>query len=409
MEYAPGVGADTQWFNTTKYQKHALATGIVDIETKLFTIPFSSTGSLYFKTDIPPELQSDLYAPETPGNDEDSRKYCIGPIVDYMFWYGKRSELDIYRGPWNDSKKYLAAVAEKEVKWIEKFGKPLECDFPHNTVFPGMNSHEDYLSLLKKYLMITPYLLPQDMKSALNKPTIRHPDLTPSNVFICPDTHQVKCIIDWQHTSIKPLSLIAGYPRLFENPDAELSKDLKPPSYPEDYNTMDPEAKANADELFRRQSLFYLYRVFNGGRNKVHLKAMQDPFYLLRQHLVESAGRQWAGNLMTLRGALMSTCNSWSYASGQDSQSGCPISFSEDEIRKQTDDDPMWCNLNALVSHWREELGGLTEEGWVRTEAYDDAVKRNQSLIEEFSEGGSTDELGKIKRGWPFQDREEFF
>lgn len=28
----------------------------------------------------------------------------------------------------------------------------------------------------------------------------------------------------------------------------------------------------------------------------------------------------------------------------------------------------MYYNLNTLVSHWRYELGGLSEEGWIRTE-----------------------------------------
>lgn len=43
-----------------------------------------------------------------------------------------------------------------------------------------------------------------------------------------------------------------------------------------------------------------LYRVFNGGLNKVHLKALQDPLILARQHLVDFEGRQWSGNLMIL-------------------------------------------------------------------------------------------------------------
>lgn len=79
-----------------------------------------------------------------------------------------------------DPKQYLVAIADKEVKWTEQFGKPLECDFPHNTVFPGVNSHEDYLKLLKKYIKIAPYLLPKDSQSSLNKPTIRHPGMPPT-------------------------------------------------------------------------------------------------------------------------------------------------------------------------------------------------------------------------------------
>ncbi|KAJ5575573.1 serine/threonine protein kinase [Penicillium sp. DV-2018c] len=409
MEHASGVGADTRWFDTTKYQKKELVTGIVDIEKKLFEIPFASVGSIYFKSNLPRQSQGQLYQPGTPDEDRDAETYCIGPIADYMFWYGQRAKLELDRGPWSDPRQYLLASANKEIKWTENFGKPLECDFPHNTMFPGVNSHQDYLELLKKYLAIAPYLLPKDPGDVLNRPTLRHPDLTPSNVFVCPDTFNVTCIIDWQHTVVTPLLLAAGYPRLFGNPDPEPPTGLDPPKYPEGYDTISPQDKAQVDEFIRRQSLFYLYRVFNGGLNKLHLKALQDPLILSRQHLVDFAGRQWSGNLMTLRGALMRMRDIWLHLPGKDDDLECPIGFSEQEIRELTENEPMWYNLNLLVNHWRDELGGLSEEGWVQAEQYDFAVKRNESLRAEFSQGGSADELEKIKRGWPFQDHEEFF
>lgn len=99
MEHVAGVSADTRWFNNTKHQKHALVTGIVDIEKKLFSIPFGAIGSLYFRSDLPPQLQAPLYAVGTPDEARDSQTYCIGPTADYMFWYGQRSELDLGRGP----------------------------------------------------------------------------------------------------------------------------------------------------------------------------------------------------------------------------------------------------------------------------------------------------------------------
>lgn len=134
-------------------------TGIVDIEKKLFNIPFGAVGSLYFKSDLPPELHGPLYMAGTPDEAGDSETYCIGPIADYMFWYGQRAKLELDRGPCmfflnvkfghasielilltgSDPINYLLATAEKEVKWIEKFGKPTESDFPHNTVSPALN------------------------------------------------------------------------------------------------------------------------------------------------------------------------------------------------------------------------------------------------------------------------------
>lgn len=99
MEHASGVGADTRWFDTTKYQKKGLVTGVIDIEKKLFNIPFASIGSLYFKNDLPRQWQGQLYQPGTLDEDRDSETYCIGPIADYMFWYGQRAKLDLDRGP----------------------------------------------------------------------------------------------------------------------------------------------------------------------------------------------------------------------------------------------------------------------------------------------------------------------
>lgn len=161
----------------------------------MFNLSFGSTGSLYFKSDVPAHLQNDLYAPGTVDAAGDSEKYCIGPIADYMFWYGRRDEIRIHRGlVWvysprglfavkltltlgRDPKDYLNAIAEKEVAWTRKFGKPLENEFPHNTMFPGFRSHEDYLVLLRKYLAIAPYILPKDIRDPLNRPTIRHPGI----------------------------------------------------------------------------------------------------------------------------------------------------------------------------------------------------------------------------------------
>lgn len=69
----------------------------------------------------------------------------------------------------------------------------------------------------------------------------------------------------------------------------------------------------------------------------------------------------------------------------------------------------MWYILNTLLRHWRDELGGLSEGVCLPADRHEFAVKRNETLKAEFSKGGSPDELEKTRRGWPFQDREEFF
>jgi hypothetical protein len=204
MELASGIGLDTKWFNMTKIQQRVVVTEIVDIEKTLFSFPFNAIGSLYFKKDIPSHLQADLYVPGTADPDGDCNTFCIGPIADYMFWYGQRADLQVDHGPCKyhftshslhqtlsileltrhpgrKPLEYLLAIGKRELNWTEKFGKPIEKEFPYNTLLPGAISHHKYLALLQKYLEIAPYILPKDPRDSLNKPTIRHPGTFPNN------------------------------------------------------------------------------------------------------------------------------------------------------------------------------------------------------------------------------------
>jgi hypothetical protein len=98
MEKAPGVGLETKWPSMDKRDLHKLASSFVEIEKRFFDIPFGSIGSIYFKKDVPPELQAALHSASAENN-RDSEMFCIGPTADYMFWYGKRAGLNLYRGP----------------------------------------------------------------------------------------------------------------------------------------------------------------------------------------------------------------------------------------------------------------------------------------------------------------------
>ncbi|KAI9844752.1 MAG: Phosphotransferase enzyme [Sclerophora amabilis] len=384
MEKAPGIGLDTRWFDMTKLERHRLITSFVDIETKLFALPFGYSGSIYYKEDVPSHLQGELYA---SGTQDDS-------------------------GDGKNPRDYLRSIGQREADWTRKFGKPLENEFPHNCLIKGKKLPKEYLHLLDKYLSVAPYLLPGDSRSPVNSPTLRHPDHNPNNLFVCPESHKITCMIDWQHTTILPLLLVAGHPTIFENPDSSPPKGLEKPALPHDYDLLSPEERSHADELHRRKVLYYLYRVFNGGLNKQHLEALRDPFLLPRQHLVDRAGRQWSGNLITLRGALIRIVENWDSAAAAASEvSGCPVKFDESEVEEHYKQEPDWLDFNLVVDHWRSELGDLSEEGWLRTDLYEDAVEKNKALKEHFlgEAEGDEEELRIVDEHWPFQDHEEFY
>lgn len=99
MECAPRGQRRYSLVSQYKTSTAGASKGIVDIEKKLFAIPFGAFGSLYFKNDLLPQFQALLYGPGTPDEAGDSKTYCIGPITDYMFWDGRRAEMELDRGP----------------------------------------------------------------------------------------------------------------------------------------------------------------------------------------------------------------------------------------------------------------------------------------------------------------------
>ncbi|KFY76276.1 hypothetical protein V498_09687 [Pseudogymnoascus sp. VKM F-4517 (FW-2822)] len=289
MEKAPGQPLENRWFTLSPKERVRLVTSYVEVERKLFCLPIDAYGSLYYKENLPTHLQADIYAPETPDESGDTKRFCVGPIVDYMFWRGKRDGLELDRGPWRDPHDYLRAIGTRELEWTRRFGTSRQNSFPHNTMLDGEISPELYTDLLEKYLALSAYLLPKSKGHLLNRPTLRHPDLNPGNIFVS-DECEVSCIIDWQHITILPLLLAAGNPALFDNPDPTPPKDYASPSLPENYASLNAEEKEYADELHRRRMLFYLYMIFNGKDNKDHLAALRTPLLAQRQHLIERAG-----------------------------------------------------------------------------------------------------------------------
>jgi hypothetical protein len=66
------------------------------------------------------------------------------------------------------------------------------------------HGHERHLSLIKNWISLSPAILPP---AKLCRPSITHPDLHPTNVFVSTDskTPSVTGVIDWQNAIVQPL------------------------------------------------------------------------------------------------------------------------------------------------------------------------------------------------------------
>ena len=74
----------------------------------------------------------------------------------------------------------------------------------------AQKSPEEHIALYKKYLDISPYILPKD--GTMARSTLWHWDLHAPNIFVKDD--RITGLIDWQTAWAGPLFLQYRYPKL---------------------------------------------------------------------------------------------------------------------------------------------------------------------------------------------------
>lgn len=173
------------------------------------------------------------------------------------------------------------------------------------------------------------------------------------------------------------------------------------------YENLPEEEKAEADELYRRRLVYHYYRIFNGGLNKPHLHALRDPLLLPRQHLVDRAGRQWNGNLTTLKGALLRMVEYWHLLPGTEGSlalCNLPVLNWTNLLKRRNYGfkrmPPSICGgINSVVSV--KMLGSAMRS--MRT--LSGRLTSSNSLLSPLARGDQED-IDLLEKGWPFRDRE---
>jgi hypothetical protein len=113
LEKVLGVPSQQRWAHIAKGpQVFPLLYGVFDIERKFELAPFSQIGSLYFRDDVPADLQKRPLFYDDDGSfsengdngllkrlDAAKEKYRVGPIIDRQWWRGARSQTIYDHGP----------------------------------------------------------------------------------------------------------------------------------------------------------------------------------------------------------------------------------------------------------------------------------------------------------------------
>ena len=120
---------------------------------------------------------------------------------------------------------------------------------------------------------------------------IRHPDFQPSNIIISSKSLDsnlyIAGLIDWQHTSILPLFLLAGIPQELQNYDDTGWEPMTRPFLPENLSDLD-ETQQNREMEFHRHRLIHYHYVKNTEEyNKLHYAALTDSMGIFHHRLFQ--------------------------------------------------------------------------------------------------------------------------
>lgn len=303
----------------------------------------------------------------------------------------------------------MQAVANRELLWMRQFARPR---FPFEPLYRDIYNYckvspAEHINNLSNYLRIIEFLVPK-AESILSRPTLRHPDLQPNNIFVS-DSLSIVGLIDWQHCSILPLFLQAGPPKYFQNYGDEESERLVKPQLPGNMQQMSEEEQAVLKDLHRRRQLHYYYFAATARLNRDHFEACTYEHGVLRQKLFQRASNPWEGDNVTLKADLIRAIQHWPdlTVSKDGNIPRCPLSYPNAEVEECLKFDAEQREADEDMKKSRSCLG-VTADGWVPTEGYDHAKELSERFKAEAIELAESDFVrAQIRKHWPFDDHNE--
>ncbi|KAG9019460.1 hypothetical protein FRB90_001934 [Tulasnella sp. 427] len=401
MDFVRGTKLSEVWLDLGEREMISVLRQLAQFESKMMSLVFPAGGSLYYAQD----LEKVGVRPGIPLEDE---RLCVGPDTRLPLWFGRRSQLDVDRGPYESAEAALIKGAHKELAYLKQFGQPL---LPFQRLRREAYKYQeqspsDHIENLGRYLLLAPSIVPRN--PALGQFRIRHPDLQQSNVIVSRSPNsdwQVVGVFDWQHASILPAFLIAGIPQRLQNYNDPISQSMTQPSLPENLDDLDESEQRLAKELYHRRFVHYHYVESTEECNELHYAALTDPAGVLRRRLFNHASEPWEGETLALKFALIEATENWDTLTGGGTP--CPVVFDAKDVHEtiklevaQREADE---NLEVC-----QDMVGFGPEGWVPTKCYEEAMMRSKQLKGNMlAAAGSAEERANIAAHWFLDDMDE--
>ncbi|KAG1851844.1 kinase-like domain-containing protein [Suillus subalutaceus] len=387
MEAVPGVPLGMRWNQVAgREQVSPLVDGLLDFESRMESVRFSQYGSLYFKEDVAPQLQThSLFAGEVDDSMKYfAEKYRIGPLIDHHWWRGVRSRMAFDWGPWPDATSYYLAAAKNEQKLLAQHTPLPHSQTPSFRRTP-IHPRETHLRLLDMYIRAIPFVIPQD--SELSAPTLWHPDLSLGNILIS-ESHipSIQGVIDWQHAAVLPYFQQVALPPAITYEGHQFNPHLHPLALASSREPPDTLDSAKKEEFRLHHRLATRHNLYQAeirlGHKRRHAASSLphiEQLIMLPAYVV----RACSDGILDLRQCLLFLRDNWIKVAPAGVP--CPIEFSQDEIVEHERQWRAFQFYQAAIELFNTKLG-CEGDGKVSHESYAAVKERLEGLKESWSE-----------------------
>ena len=163
--------------------------------------------SAYDTSDSRPESAAEEVEDPTTQEESERNRYIVGPLLDSLFFLYRRLHLPGNRGPFQNSREWLAAQMDFQMSWI-KTG-PLITTSANPQDFDRYDWDSDcdaeapeMEQLIDDYLRVLPEVYPA--AEGVTPYVLYHHDLSLANILVNPDNYAITGIIDWEKIQVVP-------------------------------------------------------------------------------------------------------------------------------------------------------------------------------------------------------------
>ncbi|KAL4911003.1 kinase-like domain-containing protein [Aspergillus multicolor] len=389
MSKLPGKPLSEVWPDWDDEAREKFAKQIVQLESDIMRLKFIASGSLYFRKDLPKDAETFTRTKATHTRDA----IVVGPSAQWHWWVGIRPQLDIHRGPWLKFRKAAMAPGIREVAVCKENKSPMRIRQPWLRELYQQQEFEPkhYRELLNRYLKLSS-VISVSATHFLARRRLRHPDLSPENILVDPDSPgKLTGIVDWQGAEILPLGLCAGFPPHTQQCKDPGSLQLNNPNaaLPDTWDFLNNSLQESVRHSGKQYISPQLYMKLSKDLNRPHFRALKHSGAMVRPHLYRHVTKPWNGNLLDLQYALVHAYRSW--RSLQESrlfglldrgnsevavrlnrelmrsfrENPCPLQFTDEEVERIQVFREAEAKRNLMVNRALKAIGA-GHRGWVR-------------------------------------------